>query len=124
MSGFGRITQETVEAIGSDPGNGRVTQETVEPIGPVFSTARVSQLYCEVLASTRDHARITMLYAEPIGPPGSHPPGVRITQLVAEAICATLFPLPFGGTRVLNPVYPTTKDFGAGSTHGQGGYPA
>jgi|ERR1700677_415071 len=83
MSGFGRITQETVEVLGADEGHARITQEIVEALGPTSSTARITQLYVEVLAPVFAHARVTQLYAEPLGPPAT---AARITQLLAEAL--------------------------------------
>jgi hypothetical protein len=86
MSGFGRITQETIEVLGPDEGFGRITQETAEALGPSPSTARITQLYAEVLSSVEASARVTQLYAEPLGPPTPPDVSARITQLIAEAL--------------------------------------
>lgn len=101
MSGYGRITQETVEVLGYKPGNGRITQLYAEAIVPVPSTARVTQMELEVLGPQDYAARITQLYLEPIGPPIGP---ARITQLILEAIgppaevpCLLPYPIIFTG---------------------------
>jgi hypothetical protein len=86
MSGFGRITQETIEVLGPDEGFGRITQEIAEALGPTTSTARITQLYAEVLAPVEARARVTQLYAEPLGPPTPPDVSARITQLIAEVL--------------------------------------
>lgn len=86
MTGFGRITQETIEVLGPDEGFGRVTQETVEALGPTHSTARVTQLYAEVLAPVHAAARDTQLMVEVLGPPTPPDTAARITQLTVEVL--------------------------------------
>lgn len=84
MSGFGRITQEIVEALGPDVGNARITQQTVEALGSVASTARMTQLVIEALGPTSPaDARITQQTVEVLGPPGSAPPGACALTLAS-----------------------------------------
>lgn len=84
MSGFGRVTQEVVEALGPDQGSARITQQTVEALGPIPSTARVTQLIVEALVPTSPaFARVTQEIVEVLGPPGSAPPGACALTLAS-----------------------------------------
>jgi len=115
MSGLGRITQETVEVLGFEPGNGRITQLYVEALAPVFSTARVTQETVEAIGPQDKAARVTQLYLEPIGPPVGP---ARITQLITEAIgppavvpCLLPYPIIFTGN--VSGVFYKMEDMGA-----------